>query len=113
MAERFAHGIAFVLNIVTSFANLWAFLWRNTIGAAILWLWHNVWEPAASGIATAAMWLWHNVIEPTARGIAAAAQAIGSAAMWLWHNAIDPAFHGVAASPTGCGTTPSRPRSTW
>jgi tape measure domain-containing protein len=97
MWQNIRSTIAFVLNIVTSFANLWAFLWRNTIGAAILWLWHNVWEPAASGIATAAMWLWHNVIEPMARGISAAAQAIGTAAMWLWHNAIDPAFHAIAA----------------
>ena len=97
MWQAITGAIGFVLNIVNSFANLWAFVWRNTIGAAILWLWHNVWVPAAQAIGTVAMWLWHNVIEPMAHGIAVAAQTIGSAAMWLWHNAIDPAFHAIGA----------------
>lgn len=90
-------AIGFVLNIVTSFANLWAWLWRNTIGAAILWMWHTVWEPAFQAIAAVALWLWNSVLTPMGNGINAVMHAVGAAAMWLWHNAIDPAFHAIGA----------------
>jgi tape measure domain-containing protein len=93
-------GAAFLRNIIVSFANLWAFLWRNTVGVVILWLWHNVWEPAAQGIASVALWLWQNVLVPVGHGIAATVQALGTVAMWLWHAAIEPAFHGIAAVAT-------------
>jgi tape measure domain-containing protein len=93
--QGIVNGIAFVQNIVKSFANLWLFIWQNTIGAVILWLWHNVWEPAINDIAALAMWLWNNAIKPAADGIGIALQAIGTAAMWLWHNAIMPAVHGI------------------
>lgn len=89
-------GAAYVLNIITSLANLWAFLWRNTVGVVIMWLWH-AFEQAMQGVAIVATWLWQNVLVPVGHGIAVVAQAIGAAAMWLWHNAIDPAFHAIGA----------------
>lgn len=90
-------GVAFINNIVVSFANLWAFLWRNTIGAAIMWLWHNAFEPAMTGIAVLATWLWQSVLTPVGQGIAAVTRAVGSVISWLWTNAVSPAFHGIAS----------------
>jgi TP901 family phage tail tape measure protein len=94
--QAISAGVAFVANIISSFAHLWYFIMQNTVGAVVLWLWHNVFDPAIHAIADSAMWLWHNVIQPVASGIGVAISAVGSAAMWLWHNAIEPALHGVA-----------------
>jgi hypothetical protein len=90
--------IDFVVRIVTSYVNLMAYGFRETVGAAALWLWHNAIEPAMQGIAAAAGWLWDNVLSPVFNAIGAAARAVGDAAMWLWHNAIEPAFQGIASA---------------
>jgi len=94
--QAIVKGIAFVQNIVSSFAHLWLFIWRNTIGAAIEWMWHNIWDPMIQAVSASAMWLWHNVISPVGDGIAVAFKAVGDAATWLWKNAIMPAVHGIA-----------------
>jgi tape measure domain-containing protein len=94
--QAISKGVAFVWNIIKSFAALWYFIWTNTIGAAILWLWHDVYDPALHAIASIAMWLWDNIIKPVAAGISLQFHLIGEAATWLWKNAILPAIHGIA-----------------
>jgi tape measure domain-containing protein len=91
--QGISSGVAFVMNIVKSFAALWWWfanaIWGPVINGAII--------PAIKMFASAALWLWQNVIVPTAQGIGAALRVVGAVASWLWTNAISPSFHGIAA----------------
>jgi TP901 family phage tail tape measure protein len=89
-------GIAFVVNIVRSFINLWrdvgTFLWNTVYNGYI--------KPTVDGIGIAVNWLWHNAIHPVVAGIIIEWNMLSAAAAWLWHNAIEPAFHGIASVAT-------------
>lgn len=99
-------GVAFVMNIVKSLANIWLWmveqifhpavlaieLYIKMVGAVFTWLWHNAISPTISLItagihvlADAFMWVWHNVGEPVMHGL-------GAAISWLWNNAAKPTF---------------------
>ena len=48
-------------------------------------------------LAAAATWLWRNVIQPAAHGIAAAWRAIGTGLSWVWAHVIHPIYTGIKA----------------
>lgn len=79
-------GIAFVGNIVKSFAALWWWLANLVFGPVV-----NLIILLVKSLGTAFAWLWTNAIWPNIK-------AIGNAAMWLWNNALLPAFHGISAA---------------
>lgn len=90
-------GAQLASRILVSIFNLWLFTMRP-IGDLALWLWHNAFQPAMSGIAAAATWVWQSAIVPVAAGIRAELQGIADTALWLWHNAIQPAVSGIASA---------------
>jgi TP901 family phage tail tape measure protein len=89
--------VGFVYNIVKSFAALWWFAFKNTIGASVLWLWHSVIEPWAAAVAGIALWLWHNVLDPVWGGIKSGLRLLGEAFQWMHDNVWMPVWHAVAA----------------
>jgi TP901 family phage tail tape measure protein len=89
--------VGFVLNIVKSFAALWWFAFKNTIGAAVLWVWHSVIEPWAQMVATIALWLWHNVLDPAWNGIKLGIHLLGETFTWLYNNVIQPVWHAITS----------------
>jgi TP901 family phage tail tape measure protein len=88
--------VSMSVRIITSLANLLAYIFKVEIGEPVMWLWHNAVEPAMHGIAAAAKWLWQNELVPFGKGVADVAKGVASVAMWLWHNALEPAIHGIA-----------------
>lgn len=68
----------------------------GAVQTAALFLWHNVLEPAFTGIAAVATWLWQNVLHPVFTALVFLWQnVLQPAALFLWHNVIEPAFVGI------------------
>jgi len=89
--------VGFVWRIVSSFAALWWFAFKNTIGAAVLWIWHSVIEPWAQSVAAIALWLWHNVLDPAWGGIKTGLRLLGEAFQWMHDNVWAPVWHAIAS----------------
>lgn len=72
----------------------------NLLKEPALWLWHNVIEPVAHGIADAFRWLWQNALKPVVDGIVGLFRGTGPVFTWLRDNVVLPVAHGIAAAWT-------------
>jgi TP901 family phage tail tape measure protein len=80
----------FVTYVLPALQAVW-----NGIAAGALWLWHNVIQPAWSGIQSAV-----GVVVAIVRGyiglLTAEFRIVAGVALWLWHNIFVPVFDGIS-----------------
>lgn len=75
------------------------FLVSQVLGPVLLWLWHNVVEPAFKGIAAAIAFAWHYIVHPVLEALRWFIEnVVAPVISWLWHNVIQPAFNGIGAA---------------
>lgn len=83
--------IKVVMQIVTSFINLWLYLSNQVIQP----VWQNIIKPAFMGMAAVAIWLWQNAIYPAGQAIGLVFHGIAEVLMWLWHTIFEPVWAGA------------------
>lgn len=85
--------IGVVMQVVTSFINLFLYLGNGVIQP----IWQTIIKPVFEAIGATAVWLWQNVLYPAGQAIGLVFHTIGDVANWLWHNALEPTFKGIGA----------------
>ena len=80
----------------------WIVLAIGAVVLAVIYMYqHFTWfrdgvKAVWAAIQTAALFLWHNVLQPAFTGIWQGLQQIGKWASWLWTNAIKPAWDAIS-----------------
>lgn len=67
----------------------------KVIADVVLWLWHNIYEPAFKAMG-AVIGFWFDGVKIYLKAVYIIFQMVGAIALWLWHLVMDPVFHALA-----------------